>query len=613
MSLTVLDQYKLFKILNCNQKDRLIDVAKKAETFYSRANWPGWIDHSTLHIGNVLDNLNKMIPDEVIKVISEEEAFVLLSSAILHDIGMCPEDRNYYNNEDDYFNDLRMRHGSESAAIIRRYFFQSFDNLDLLDMICEIVRVHHSEFNPETIGGDFDYISDALFVRLADGLDFGPKRAPSFLFDRIKPNEESRKYWEEHFRLKNPIIDANLFRIQVRGKVKDDDLVITLNNDFDKNQTIQENFLGRGYNDKIRRSYIIWDCTTRIHKTGEDTIRVSRPTIFSKENFLMAGRYLYNIAQYEAAKDAFSSGLEKFSYQWSTAPCSYYFYHFLQTHNKLGQFHQAIEIANRQLIDKFSLADQAAIFISTGISNLNLGNLDEALSLFRNARNKYKISDENANLINLADSWVLTAFVQLELLRKKYRENQSLSLNQIAQSMQKAEEYYLKFKDIQPSEPEAHYMGRFYGMLAYFELLKIDLKKEKAQKDWDNPICNAQKSYGGVSEDNRVPFGIMSGKYCEAAVLYHKYNHFREEKKILKSCVSSIIKVLLAYKIIYGNCEKKIYRTWDKIFCLTNMISKELEENNLCKLQEKIETILVKIKKDKKKIDKMIEIYSPLN
>ena len=174
-----LENLKLYSMLDTDLQGKLQIMNNFATKVYSRTNWPGWVDHGPKHIQKVLKNLHKLIPQDVMEKIFQEEAFVLLASTLLHDVGMFPIDLpGHVAYTDEYYKTLRNDHGTNGAETVRNQFVNIMDdNTILLDVIADIIKNHHGDYDPEPIQTDFGYPMQAIIVRLADELDFGPERA----------------------------------------------------------------------------------------------------------------------------------------------------------------------------------------------------------------------------------------------------------------------------------------------------------------------------------------------------------------------------------------------------------------------------------------------------
>jgi hypothetical protein len=190
------------RISSPDLRSRLDQIWGKAGQMLPRATLSGWVDHSGDHAMRVLRNLDMLIPDYVMETINEQEAFVFLAGTLLHDIGMVPEE----NASVDAVTLARIRqtHGQRSADFIRHNFSDLIRADFLLNQICEIAKNHHGPFDPVPLSPTYDLRADALWVRLADELDFGPSRAPEWLLEYLKPDPDSMKHWSTHNKLQSP-------------------------------------------------------------------------------------------------------------------------------------------------------------------------------------------------------------------------------------------------------------------------------------------------------------------------------------------------------------------------------------------------------------------------
>lgn len=615
----MLTELRLYSKLDDNKKTTIIRVYKHAETFYARTTWINWIDHGIKHINNVLRNLDRLIPEIVIERIGSDESFILLASTILHDIGMIPrgsasisslKDSNDIHSFLTHYNEIRKNHGNLGAEICRDEFRNIINDHNLLERICDIIKNHHGNFCPNSGFnlGAIHHSSDALLVRLADGLDFGPERAPAWLFDFISPEGDQEKYWKDHLKIHAPIIDNRFFRIRVSGIANDDDFIQGLKDNFHRHQDEQKIFFNRGFRDEdVPCFYIIWDETTKEPRVGEDSIKESRPTIFNKESYLKAGRYLYNMAQYEAAKKAFEDGIGKSIDKCFDFPYRIYLYHYLQTYNKLGEYQQMIDQVKNQDISQLSHNEQADIKIALGIAYLKLRRNEEAASCFNDALAFYRF-DEGRNTINIADCLVWKAITTLENCYRSNLERQTI-ITQMEVNIKTAEKYFNEYKEKNKGKNEVHYKGRFHGLIAFYNILKAENAQSDDEKAdlLNEAIENAQKAYGGTNKESRVPFGVMSGKYAEAAVYLTKYNNLKDNKSSnFMLSVDSLTEVLRSYKKIYGN--NRIPYTIDKIETMANILL-HLKKDDKHELIELCQDLSINLSNLKNKI----EIFTPLN
>lgn len=596
----------LYQRLNDIYKSKLNLIYETSQPFYARTTWHGWIDHSLLHIENVLHRLDDLIPLEVMQTIPPEESFVLLASAVLHDIGMCPSSEvEKVKYTDEFFNDIRNNHGEKGERIVETLFGQLLRSKPvLLTLICDIVKNHHGKFEPKNITYEnFNYPAQAMLVRLADNLDFGKTRAPFYLFEILANINDQKKYWDAHLKLEEPIIDNKLFRIQINGEITHNDFISQIRENFEKSDhaAYQMNFFQRsGF--KYNCKYIIWDNTIKKRLPGEEVKRDPRPIKFNPEGKLIAAQALYNSASYFNAITFFENEVQRETL-WYDYPYNQYIYHYLQTKNKIGMYSENIEYTRKLNVHNFSKGIQADIQISNGIAYYNLQNYKGALICFTSASDILK-QLPNA-LISFADTLIWRCIICLsDYQEQNYGTYIESLLSEAIASIN-------TFKRANPNEPESHYMGRFNGFMVYYELFI------KNSNEWDTIINYAEKAYGGSKNDNRVDFGIMAGKYTEAIAYIYKYKYQSQVDKkasyeTLIKCAGIMIDVLERYKQIYGNYGKNIKTIWDKIYKtgmeIANHTKGKLEEHH-----EKLIHLLEELKKPNENIDDEINNLTPLN
>lgn len=603
------------KIEHNGMHQRLYAIWNKANKAYPRATWFDWIDHSAAHILNVLRNLDLLIPEYVYNTISEMEAFVLIAATLLHDIGMIPGANSPIDLQ--YLANLRQRHGIEGERIIRHDFSDFLKPYaSILDPICEIVKNHHGKFCPQYVAGlDYDLRSDALWVRLADELDFGPNRAPTWLLDYIRPNEESLAHWRQHNTISEPSVDLELFRIQVRGMVENEAFIRKLRAEFENPQSedLQKIFLGRGLNGPaFNRTFIIWDLTEIAIKPGEDSKEIdTRPAIFSNDQFLLGARYLYNLGRYETAQKCFEDGVNKLSGRWTDMPATYYFYHYLKTLHALGHHLQAIQAAEQYKDTDFSHETRAAILASKGLGHWKLGELDSAMNELIPAVDLYRTLSERdvKHKVNEADARILCSIVNLEAARSSNGAEASPLIEKIETGLKNAERLFSEYEKKRSGVPESHYKGRYWGLMAFHHLLLIDsdLGGSRRADVWTKALEYSKSAHGGDELIDRNPFGAMCGKYCAAVVNFHKYEHCENKldgQNALRESARIIRDVRQTYDDLFGT--KRIFRIWPKVHRLFVLIRSALPKG------DKLEKTLAGFYGIDEPVEK-IEIYTPLH
>lgn len=223
-------------------------------------NMPEFTLHDDTHIFNMLAILGKLIPKENLKELSTPDLFMLIISVFLHDIGMAPDEKyilawkDQLSEEDidgemreererfsrfrltyiHQLNDIerlldegeyskaqlledyivteyiRTTHTVRAREIIARYWEECivYKDTDLSEDLATICFSHNESYSylleMETfrICGQDEYLCKpfvATLLRLADIMDFDPKRTPSVLFSHLAVrNPVSLIEWKKH-------------------------------------------------------------------------------------------------------------------------------------------------------------------------------------------------------------------------------------------------------------------------------------------------------------------------------------------------------------------------------------------------------------------------------
>lgn len=483
--------------------------------------------------------------------------------------------------------------------------------------MCEIVKNHHGKFSPTNIAG-LKYVlsADALWVRLADELDFGPHRAPSWLLEYIRPDEEELKHWKNHNKISEPGIDLDLFRIQLKGDVENEAFVRKLRSEFEapESHNLQRIFLARGLEtDGQDRTFLIWNMTKIEKAPGEVSETFDpRPSIFSNDQFLLGARYLYNLGRYEIARKCFEEGVNRLSGLWSDMPATPYFYHYLKTLNGLGEHEEALEIAEQYRDADFPSELKAAIAASNGLAHWKLGNFSSAIQDITVATHIYQVLSQQdlKYKVNEADAWVLYSIILLEEIRASKNIDSSATGRikaNIDRWLKNAEKCFSEYEAKNPGVPESHYKCRYWGCKAFCSLLEIDLQDNKKVEMWSEALEFSKGAYGKGRRAGANPFGAMCGKYCASVVNYHKYENCEEgqgKKKALTKSAKLIKEVREAYDDLFGPT-LKIFRLWPKIHRLFILIRESLPPT---KLKDELSYFY-----DADEPRESIEIYTPLH
>lgn len=223
-------------------------------------NMPEFTLHDDTHIFNMLTIIGKLIPQENMRKLSTPDLFMLIVSVFLHDIGMAPDENHILawknqlpeteydeelKEEREKFARFRLTYTHQLADIERLETEQEFSKAQLLEdyIVTEYIRTTHSIRAKEVIAKywageivyqDTDLTEDlaticfshnesytyllqmetfrvcgqdeylcipfvATVLRLADIIDFDPKRTPSVLFSHLAvKNPVSLSEWKKH-------------------------------------------------------------------------------------------------------------------------------------------------------------------------------------------------------------------------------------------------------------------------------------------------------------------------------------------------------------------------------------------------------------------------------
>ena len=223
-------------------------------------NMPEFTLHDDTHIFNMLTIIGKLIPQENMKALSAPDLFMLIISVFLHDIGMAPDEKyilawknqlpeeeydEELKEEREKFSRFRLTYTHQLADIERLIAEKEFSKAQLLEdyIVTEYIRTTHSIRAREIIATywagkivyqDTDLTEDlaticyshnesytyllqmesfrvcgqdeylcipfvATILRLADIIDFDPKRTPSVLFSHLAvKNPVSLNEWKKH-------------------------------------------------------------------------------------------------------------------------------------------------------------------------------------------------------------------------------------------------------------------------------------------------------------------------------------------------------------------------------------------------------------------------------
>jgi len=251
------DKDKLYSVLSLVSDVGSFSISKLKTVM---KNMPEFTLHDEVHVFNILAIMEKLIPLSTIEKLSSPDLLMLILGAFLHDIGMAPEEKyirawkNLLPN-DDFDDDIRKE--SESFQRFRLTYPHQLSDIEKLKgqnqhvkaqlieeyIITEYIRSTHSirarqiiakHWNEKIVYNDTDLTEDlaticfshnesytyllnmeplklcsqdtylclpfvATILRLADIIDFDPKRTPAVLFSHLTVrNPVSIKEWLKH-------------------------------------------------------------------------------------------------------------------------------------------------------------------------------------------------------------------------------------------------------------------------------------------------------------------------------------------------------------------------------------------------------------------------------
>lgn len=194
-------------------------VCEEARDFLNRvsANFPTYTDHSITHSFTVIQRIEMLLNEEDIENLNNDEIYILLVSAILHDIGMgipvddineeigsekCQLLKHQYETEEIDVDFIRKFHHELSYYfIMNNYEILGIINEDYAEVIALIAKAHRKvkidDFNIYEIrkilrdGTDFvcmPYL--ACLLRLGDELDITNRRTPEIILKYYSPDDD---------------------------------------------------------------------------------------------------------------------------------------------------------------------------------------------------------------------------------------------------------------------------------------------------------------------------------------------------------------------------------------------------------------------------------------
>jgi hypothetical protein len=586
---------RAFSILN--QSRLALDISNQIHINIIKNIWKSIIKQKieVEYISKILVFIDSFIPESLFDKLTNEERFLLITSVVID----AHINYNFAKNSHDIF---------------EHHFKNLFQSLPhICECVYEIIKARHGVFEPAQITTSSYQIPQlALLFRLVHLLQFDVDQPPAWIFDKEEPASEVA-YWLTQNKLYKPLVDSRYFRIEIRGELRDREFIKRVRSEFENSfsASIQNAFFSRGGHGV---NYIIRDLTSAFQESFQDQ---KDRAIYEQNQYFLVASYLYDLSNFELAKEYFEMGKLLHDIQWHGEPLKHYIYYYLKTLNGLGLYDDVITLATT-LIEEINPTEEALradILNIAGMSAWKSSRLDEGLIFTKQASALYgsifKLSNEDRYCIATADSLTLQSIIALERFR--------LNLNEVVLLDPDIEEYsskalllYNKFHE-KHSRKETHFMGRFYGLKAFAKLAELESKHSYNPSDWNEALDFVVRAYGGQYRERRNRYGLMAGMYCEAAVLFHmtKFASLMRNTLIsrLTSALSSIEEAEKIYKDIYG--QKNIRRTRVKIIRLKQAIL-----SSLCEILPKDEEYLIKFKDsilEHPEIDDRTILFTSLN
>ena len=170
-----------------------------------RVFFPKYTNHDIIHLQNVEENANKIITEDIVKILNDEEIFCLLSAIWLHDIGMIPIDsekedfEKMTEDEREKFRiNIREKHNIRSSIYVNRHKTEfNLDNIESKS-IGNICKGHRSiDLNELTDIYSKNIIRIgplAAILRLADECDISKERETSLSKEGIDEDTKEQHY-----------------------------------------------------------------------------------------------------------------------------------------------------------------------------------------------------------------------------------------------------------------------------------------------------------------------------------------------------------------------------------------------------------------------------------
>jgi hypothetical protein len=164
---------------------------------------PGFTGHDAKHSKTIVENLNKLLTDEVKNRLVPYEIFFLLAAAYYHDIGMIASSDEC--DTEEKRRNIRAAHHIRSKEFIKNNYIElGLTNSEAL-ILADVCYGHRkvdieNEIHDRTLGqgNNIRVRLLASCILLADELDATAERAPEILMKILKLNNLSRQHFTKH-------------------------------------------------------------------------------------------------------------------------------------------------------------------------------------------------------------------------------------------------------------------------------------------------------------------------------------------------------------------------------------------------------------------------------
>jgi hypothetical protein len=227
----------------------------------------------------------------------------------------------------------------------------------------------------------------------------------------------------------------------------------------------------------------------------------------------------------------------------------------------------------------------AAIATSNGIAHWKPGNYVSSIDALRTAVDLYATlsHSDRKHFVNSADAWVLYAIVHLEMLRDSKIPKDPSWVGKLESAINEASRCFAQYEATSPHNIGTHYRGRYWGLLAFWEMYKLDRDATVMAGAWSHAYDMCGLAIGEGEPAGRKAFGIMAGKYCAACVGLHKYTKAEltadTKKQVLLETARLVSDLGADYVALFG--DTKVLRTWSKILSLYVKVGEELTRQSL--------------------------------